>query len=260
VLNVQSRKIRDKLPRQHGPEAERVRAVKKWLAQAVSVRRRESPSLCPRAWVRPGCGRGGRLWDVVALVDVVRAVRKWFRPGGDADVTSVRASAGGTKPSGKTPALRGWQFGGGPAALPDMFAEKLGVVSSNGTDPAEESLLFGGWRGGHSLEMCFAAPVPPCCDKAGAGGASARGGVAAENCVGKPHLGQLAWGSRGAGRVERGRRGEPVGLGPLRLCGSWRGGAAAARPAVRGLPCVRAAVVSALLGFQREEDLSRENS
>ena len=76
VLNVQSRKIRDKLPRQHGPEAERVRAVKKWLAQAVSVRRRESPSLCPRAWVRPGCGRGGRLWDVVALVDVVRAVRK----------------------------------------------------------------------------------------------------------------------------------------------------------------------------------------
>lgn len=42
---------------------------------------------------------------MVALVDLVKAVQKWVRPGGNVDVTSVRANTGSTKPSGKRQTL-----------------------------------------------------------------------------------------------------------------------------------------------------------
>lgn len=82
--------------------------------------------------------------------------------------------------------------------------EKPSVESGQGTDPAEESLLFagGGKEAGFqrdSLQIYFAAPVPLCRINAGVGGASVRGSVAAENLIRKPHLGQLELGSLRAG-------------------------------------------------------------
>lgn len=80
----------------------------------------------------------------MALVDLVKAVRKWVRPGGNVDVTSVRANTDSTKPSGKNQTLL-------PVAgslvttqrscfmrLPTQALEKLSVESGHGPDLAEE--------------------------------------------------------------------------------------------------------------------------
>lgn len=74
---------------------------------------------------------------------------------------------------------------------------KPSVESVHGTDPAEESLLFGR---GYSLQTYF-APVPFCLLNAGVGGVSVWASIATENLIREPHLRQLKLGSLRASRV-----------------------------------------------------------
>lgn len=71
--------------------------------------------------------------------------------------------------------------------------EELSTESVHGTDPAEESLLFGR---GYSLQTYFATSVPFCRLNTGVGGGSMWGSIATENLIREPHLRQLNPGSK----------------------------------------------------------------